>query len=592
MTTVAIWRSVDIWPNQGFADGPWLPHPDDDAFVRSARRVWTLYSEALPALKLPMPTPHLRIGCLPRPAEHTFSGPDVTLRLDHLDKEEFQGALLRLPPGVDDLLPEARTMLALDVLTFAAERLADLAGWDPTVLAVPRQAVLDAGFEFRWHSPWKSSPNRRHKVRMAYRIHDDGIGRMRVEVSDGSTALTTAEGYCPPGYKYAASTVRWDGSDAVTFDVYDGRWNSRSGRAELCDLSLAEETESIVDLGADRPAVVRFVEPVSDRNRVRAGGGGLGYLAPLDLASVMDQHMRLLNADDWQAWWASADLGVLEVRYEVMDHVETRKILVRKTEGRVQAQVTVPYPPADQSVTSVGHEAVTALMEKVRARASLHPHPPIPRVDVDRAFVAEEQHRRQEQDRALAATDLQSIGSPERPPGVGAAPADRDAAGLTPSIWKQVDGTDEEPAPPIQFSGGTTLTGVPPLYSHAVERLLRALRSPEWESWWSGAALGPLRLSYVTMPWKDGARYQVQKRRGGIGATLRRPLPDIPDDADHAELAREDVAALMAKLQQRAGLGPYPPIPAIEIDWDHVRADEAADAAQIARLRDVDKADG
>ena len=41
-------RGVEFWPATAFADvAAWLEDPDEDAFVRTARSVCELYSEAL-----------------------------------------------------------------------------------------------------------------------------------------------------------------------------------------------------------------------------------------------------------------------------------------------------------------------------------------------------------------------------------------------------------------------------------------------------------------------------------------------------------------------------------------------------------------
>ncbi|MEV6928997.1 hypothetical protein AB0M46_31510 [Dactylosporangium sp. NPDC051485] len=32
---MVIFREVGVWPNGGFADRPWLPEPDEDAFAGS-----------------------------------------------------------------------------------------------------------------------------------------------------------------------------------------------------------------------------------------------------------------------------------------------------------------------------------------------------------------------------------------------------------------------------------------------------------------------------------------------------------------------------------------------------------------------------
>lgn len=416
MADVGIWRSVDVWPNGGFADRSWDRAGDEDydAFARSAQRVCAVFNNVLPGLGLTLPQhSHLRLSAAlreyrPKPPP----GTPVMVRLDTLERDGFHVGHVVLPDGVADLSPTARGLLALDVLHIAGERLAELVGWNKTLLEPARQAVLDAGLGFSWSSAWKNSPDRRHKARLTYRLDDDGMGRGRIEVSDGISTRATPEEHCPGGYAYLAKSVRWDGSAAVTFapfgsdhlaptadvarptlrDFAADSWTpDASARVELADLLVPPEPPTSLDADTPRPPVVRLLPPSSDRDAIQAGSGGDGMFTPLAYTNVLSRTTALLTGPEWQQWWGAGHLGLLQI-YWWLGHPDL-KYAVRRArdaddpEGRHKWVATIQRPygsiPDEADHPAAARDDVVALMAKVQARTGLGPHPEIPLLPVD-----------------------------------------------------------------------------------------------------------------------------------------------------------------------------------------------------------------
>lgn len=81
-----------------------------------------------------------------------------------------------------------------------------------------REHALAKDLEFRWEGPWKRSPDRKHRARVVFRVDDDGWGRARIEVADGTTTRSSSAFVCGNEVRLIraiAKDLRWEGSDAV-----------------------------------------------------------------------------------------------------------------------------------------------------------------------------------------------------------------------------------------------------------------------------------------------------------------------------------------------------------------------------------------
>jgi hypothetical protein len=110
----------------------------------------------------------------------------------------------------------------------------------------------------------------------------------------------------------------------------------------------------------------------------------------------------------------------------------------------------------------------------------------------------------------------------------------------------------------IRVIGGGPTNDVPRKYQATLTRLLDAVTAPPWQTWWAASGETLLEIWYDFEPRAAGAR--VRRGRNRVKASIDRPTPTMIAAEDPAELAREDVVALMTAVQHRFKLGPLPPL--------------------------------
>lgn len=129
-----------------------------------------------------------------------------------------------------------RARLVLEVVHAAVGQLAGYRGWDPDQFQSCYEHVVEHGFTYHWASPWKASPDRRHRARAVYELTaDDGWGRVRLEIADRASgevmaASAQAVAFCTSkGFERSAKTLSWGGSDLVLLLPYCGLLGDASG---------------------------------------------------------------------------------------------------------------------------------------------------------------------------------------------------------------------------------------------------------------------------------------------------------------------------------------------------------------------------
>jgi hypothetical protein len=216
---------VEMYPPEGFPNRLWGPTPENpgiplhDAFLRAARPVVELYSEALDRVGLDGPRAELVLFV----TEPVSTREEVTVEVwrrprDLMPETGFVG----LSRSVGRLGPAGRARVALEVVDTAARTLAAARGWDASVLDACRAHVMHRHHRYEWTGPWKSSPDRRRQARARYRIAEpDGLARVRLELrrrGDDDAVATS-----PPALaastsvrlRRSAATLAWDGSRHV-----------------------------------------------------------------------------------------------------------------------------------------------------------------------------------------------------------------------------------------------------------------------------------------------------------------------------------------------------------------------------------------
>ncbi|MCY1139915.1 hypothetical protein OWR29_18080 [Actinoplanes sp. Pm04-4] len=325
---------VNVYPPTGHPDQLWLDHPDEDAFARSSRSVCELYTEAVRAARIEARHSELRLFCLREEGRD-----DVLVEVDTDRGEGFEGGTVTLPPGVAELPAPVRAALALEVVHAAAVRLGQDRGWDLAALAQARQHVLDNRLRFRWEGPPKVSPDRKLTAAPVFVLHDDGYGRVTVQirarddgrlvaVSEPALAFSTSAGFAR-----SARTLRWRGSQAVEMTPYEGLsagfgghtiWRDSRGRLTLdvdagiptlasdddpdVAAALSASPAVVVSTYAEREPLWMHIRLSDTENLHRLTEADYEYeIIQVDLGELANE------SAEWRAWWQLSGLAELEV---------------------------------------------------------------------------------------------------------------------------------------------------------------------------------------------------------------------------------------------------------------------------------------
>lgn len=386
-------RVVEFWPSTGLPGAAWSSDRGEDAFVKSARSVCELYSEALLSLQVQAPLSTLRFTCA-RDRHPTDGEVLVEIFVDRA--QGFELARVSLPNGVEDLEPEARALLSLEVVHDAVVRLGAARGWETDVLEVARRHALDQGLRFVWAGPWNSSPDRQHRARAVYRLADDGYGRVIIEiqrssdetavaVSEEALAFSTSE-----GFKRSARTLRWDGRDTAQLVPYCGLGGEEQGLLRLDRTSQPGGTELEVGLATPSAGWLAPSEETEGfRVVVRARGANSSEVEPEIVVFAGGSRNQLARkystafaallgpaeSPALLAWWSDAEAGVLEITCS--EEAGEPKIRTRSGNNKLAAWIYRPITAIAGAGDPVllARQDVMDLLAAVRRRTGLGPHP-------------------------------------------------------------------------------------------------------------------------------------------------------------------------------------------------------------------------
>ncbi len=389
-------RWIQFWPPTGYPDRPWLEHPDEDAFVRSARSVCELYSEAVRGARVQARHSQLRLFCRHDPDRH-----DVLVTVNADLTEGFESAMALLPPGIAELPAPTRAVLVLEVVHAAATRLGRERGWDEGVLVAACDHVVASGFRYRWEGPAKVSPDRRHTAHPVYALHDDGYGRVVVHIRrrhDGHLVAASAPALAfstSAGFARSARALRWRTKRTAEMVPYVGLslsfhrtvvWSDDRGHltVDLDDPStFGGSAEPPLDehrggeaASAQAPAVV-VQTPADLGPRIEFIGGSTDRGVPDAYYTALLDLLQQLEAPEWQAWWSAGRHEVLKIEYEIADF--TAGITARRSNGVLRATIrrhTSTFTTGQDPVT-LARSDVDAMLALVRRRTGLDAHPPL-----------------------------------------------------------------------------------------------------------------------------------------------------------------------------------------------------------------------
>lgn len=301
-----------------------------DLATRGARSVTELYSEALTSLRLDNRVSELRLFFRHDPG---LDDVRATVQVDPV-REGFESGQLSVPTAFAERTPEVRAQMLLDAVHGIVGRLGEARGWDPGALEECRQHVLDHDLEYRWASPPKASPDRRHQAHAVFRLAPDGYGRASLVVTTrraGSVVASSTEAVAfgtSPGFRRAAKSLRWSDKNRVSLVPDDYVPAVRGGLVSLrhADDAWAEEIEeytSVPPVPSGDPALPALAVHVDGRGStapkqppsVRFVGGG-----PIESHRIERFHdafcaeMTRFCSPAGHDWWRPAGIRVLDVQ--------------------------------------------------------------------------------------------------------------------------------------------------------------------------------------------------------------------------------------------------------------------------------------
>lgn len=203
---------IDVYPQTGFFDGLWEASEPLDAVARTARRVCEAHNERLRQLDLQAPRANYRL--LPRDAD----GADA-MHVELIDDLAGHNiGILHVPVEAHRWTPQPRAAAILDAIHQTAVLLGQRLGWDLAALRRIREEVASDGAQYCWESAWKASRRHSSRARVRAMWHDDGFGRLSVEVDTPQGSLFSVPvvaSSTPEGLKRAADTLAWQPGGAM-----------------------------------------------------------------------------------------------------------------------------------------------------------------------------------------------------------------------------------------------------------------------------------------------------------------------------------------------------------------------------------------
>lgn len=370
-----------IWPPTGWYDKPWVEPDDNDAFVKSSRRVCELYSEGLAQADIDGRCREIRFS-----SHEASPDPDPVHVLVHTDFiSGWEMINIAVPKGAADLTPEARGLLVLDTIHGGVLRLAQARGWDPDKVEHVRQHCLARRLDYTWDGRWKASPSRRYDARGEFRLLDYGFGVTRIAIRDRRTgevvgASREATAYCThEGFKRSADSLRWKGSDRVRMVPFSSIVGDKGKLvAKLDDLSPWEPWPEVpeVDLDVPRPSVTvvgRGPDAPEQGPEIIVIGGGPMNGVPGRYHKTLDRLLRALRQRGVE-WWSGSDRAILEIEY----YFEAARpgVILRRRPNLLKA--TLNRPVSTMRVDAPDELAVAdvqALVDAVTRKEGLGPPP-------------------------------------------------------------------------------------------------------------------------------------------------------------------------------------------------------------------------
>ncbi|MEU3458239.1 hypothetical protein ABZ671_32370 [Micromonospora sp. NPDC006766] len=305
-------------------------------------------------------------------------------------REGFEIGEAALPPGIAGLPAADRARLVLDVVHAATTRLGRDRGWDQDALAAAHAHTLAAGLRYRWTGPAKTSPDRRHSARPVFVLHDDGYGRVVIEVrrrADDQVVAVSAPALAfstSAGFQRSAHTLRWRDTSTVEVAPWAGMFGDEQGLLSLNltnpdSLGTAEPSPSGPGKSSDTTGTPAITVQVPDDlgARIEVIGGGPMNGIPAGYQNTLHTLLEQIRATPWQAWWAAGANDVLEIWYDFA--AAKAGVTIRHAHGRWRTTIRRPAGTFAKAIdpAALARHDIQAMLTAVQRRTGLSEHPPL-----------------------------------------------------------------------------------------------------------------------------------------------------------------------------------------------------------------------
>ncbi|MDL9979073.1 hypothetical protein [Microbacterium candidum] len=380
-------RMVWVWPGMGAPDQLWetldgTATKEVDSFLRTSVRVCESFSRELSSEPVEARSSQVRFFALPGEA------PDLEVSVVE-QRSSLEVGHVYVPRGFHNLEASVRAGLVAAAVETGVLRLAELRGWNASLITAAMDRARSTTFEYRWVGPVKQRRDRRVVARLRGELVDDGYGRLSAEFTEAATGTVTitelVRGWnSQKSFDRAARSMRWDDTGRLTFSTgsyWD--WQDVVVTADPTNGAITTTEPTIEPRrnngdGGPPPVPLPVVVKRGTPEIVLLGGSG----PTSDRTEVYDEradqlHTSMTENLEWTEWWRL--VGVSEAYLPLWYDGDRWKTTIRKASDRLTA---VRYRPVDSipedpdKARALAVRDFETLLYRIQERFDLPPHPP------------------------------------------------------------------------------------------------------------------------------------------------------------------------------------------------------------------------
>lgn len=370
-------RSVDVFPDGGRRGLPWVPDaPGCDALARVAVGVGADLVDRLRVAGARFRHSHARVFALQSAPE----GEPLTLTLLVDRVGGFESGRLAVPDSVAALDPDRLRALALTVLVEVCREFEALAKQTATDYDAIVREFTETGVRTAFLSPWKASPDRRHRGRFVQSVDWQGTWSLWFDVAErGSESphlqsevfeYTVANAQAPTWQGRQLSVQAWSDhgnhlldAEEVSVNFDDLVPTHRLLRNDCIEMDGLPLVRTILESSADPDAPSRV--------GIGRSVNGMPWLVGKEFKQAWASLATRQEAAIAQ-WWESSGWAELDVSVVSTD-ISGSKTSTMKDGRNLMVHVHVDPNSARTDPTGTAAAALQEAVDRVARRAKVEP---------------------------------------------------------------------------------------------------------------------------------------------------------------------------------------------------------------------------